>query len=403
MSIENGVALANENAGTIYHGRTLRRMFERGQGWDVRTAGGLATSGIANGGVCRYFGSATTGDFAVIQRGAGANMSVDALLGGGLVGGTESASQGMYFVYNDATANVVISASDPTNARIDVIGLQIRDKEYSGGTDDARLLVITGTPAGSPVVPTLPSNFLSLAHVAVAANAASIVTANITDKRVQTAGKGGIIICTSVTRPTVNLWPGMVIIETDTVTAGAPIVQVYDAALATWVPLGQYARAWSIVTDTLLGGDGPISFTSIPQTFTHLEILINLRDSTAATVVAINVRVNNDSGANYDQTLFDGGVATNVAAQTSGRWGIAPGTTATAGVAAAGRLFIPDYRSTTYRKNLLGTMGMADGTNPTYGYDVGNITWKNTAAITRVDPTIVNAKAGSRATLVAIR
>lgn len=211
MTIENGVGLANENAGAVYHGRTLRRLMDKlCMGGDVRTLGGSATTGIANGGIAR------SGEYAVVQRGAGANMSVDVAAGGALVGGTESATQGEYFVFNDATVNVVISASDPSNPRIDVVGIQVRDKEYSGSNDDARLVVITGTPAGSPSVPALPADFLSLAHVAVAAGATSIVNANITDKRVRLSALGGIAVCTSATRPTVNLWEGMFIYETDT-------------------------------------------------------------------------------------------------------------------------------------------------------------------------------------------
>lgn len=200
-----------ENAGSVNHARDFRRLFDKLlMGWDIRTAGGLATTGLNNGGVTRYLGAATTGDFAVIQRGAGANMSVDVLMGGAIVGGTESATQGDYFVFNDATTNVTISASDPTNPRIDVIGIRIRDTEYSGASNDATIIVVTGTPAGSPVVPTLPANFLSLAHIAVAALSTQVVTGNITDKRVRTAvAAGGVVPVNGFANlPGVNNWNG---------------------------------------------------------------------------------------------------------------------------------------------------------------------------------------------------
>lgn len=194
-----------ENAGSVNHARDFRRIHSRMlMGWDVRAAGGLATSGLSNGGVAR------SGDMAVSQRGAGANMSVDIAAGFAMVGGTESATQGEYGAFNDAVTNVVISASDPSNPRIDVIGVRIRDTEYSGANNDAVLIVVTGTPAGSPVVPTLPADFLSLAHVAVAAAAATIVTGNITDKRVRIVANGGTIpVAGFANLPSSNLWTGM--------------------------------------------------------------------------------------------------------------------------------------------------------------------------------------------------
>lgn len=228
-SIDGAIAQWEENSGAVNHARGLRRIFDRtSMGWDVRTLGGSATSGTANGGVTRYFGAATTGDLSVQQRIAGANMSVDVLLGGALVGGTESAHAGEYFVYNDATFNVAITASDPANPRIDIVGVQIRDSEYSGGTTDARIVVVTGTPAGMPAEPTLPANFLTLARVDVAAAAGSVINANITDRRRMVSALGGVTVCaSSATYPTVNLWNGQVI---------------YDLALA--YPLVRQGGAW---------------------------------------------------------------------------------------------------------------------------------------------------------------
>ncbi len=234
-----------ENAGAVNHARDFRRMQDKLLGWDVRVPNaGLATTGIANGGVARYYGAGTTGDLAVIQRAAGANMSVDVGAGFAMVGGTESATQGEYGAYNDATVNVTISASDPTNPRIDVIGIRIRDTEYSGANNDAAIIVVTGTPAGAPVVPTLPANFLSLAHVAVAALAASILTANITDKRQNLSSLGGVTVCnSSATYPTVNLWEGQMVYD-----RALDALLVYSGAA--WIQIGPLS-AWTAFTPTL--------------------------------------------------------------------------------------------------------------------------------------------------------
>lgn len=245
-----------ENAGSVNHARDFRRMQDKLLGWDVRVPNaGLATTGLGNGGVARYYGAGTTGDLAVVQRGAGANMSVDVGAGFAMVGGTESATQGEYGAYNDATVNVTISASDPTNPRIDVIGIRIRDTEYSGANNDAAIIVVTGTPAGAPVVPTLPADFLSLAHVAVAALAATIVTGNITDKRRNLASLGGVAVCdSSAGYPTVNLWEGMV-----TYDRAIDCLLVYSGAA--WMQIGPLS-GWTAFTPALTNiaiGNGTLS------------------------------------------------------------------------------------------------------------------------------------------------
>jgi hypothetical protein len=60
----------------------------------------------------------------------------------------------------------------------------VRDAFYSGANNDVIFNVVAGTPAGSPVAPATPANSIALATVAVAANASTIVTADITDVRV---------------------------------------------------------------------------------------------------------------------------------------------------------------------------------------------------------------------------
>jgi hypothetical protein len=138
-------------------------------------AGGVASSDPAHG-------VARGADLAVTQNGT-PNMTVNVAAGGCFIRGTQSANQGAYHLWNDASLSVAISAADATNSRRDLIVAQVRDANYSGASSDARIVVVTGTPAASPVDPTVPANSLVLARVAVAAGATSIVTANITDLR----------------------------------------------------------------------------------------------------------------------------------------------------------------------------------------------------------------------------
>ena len=91
---------------------------------------------------------------------------------------------GTYTTYNDATTVLSITTANPTNPRIDLVCATVRDAYYTGAFNDVILQVVAGTPAGSPVAPTLPANSISLATVAVGAGATAITNANITDTRV---------------------------------------------------------------------------------------------------------------------------------------------------------------------------------------------------------------------------
>ena len=137
-------------------------------------------------------GTILTGDLQVTQRGAGANMSVDVASGRAIIVGDSIANQGNYIVRSDATYNVPISAASTSNPRIDLIVAQVYDKQADGGTLYSWTpTVVTGTPAASPVAPSLPPSAMALATVSVATNAASVTTTNITDQRIL-SGQGDI-------------------------------------------------------------------------------------------------------------------------------------------------------------------------------------------------------------------
>lgn len=166
----------------------------------------------------------------VTEKSGTANMSVDVAEGSAFIGGTEATYQGLYFVENRGVTNLVISASDPTNARYDLIVAKVQDAGYSGATNAWSLAVVTGIAAATPLFPAVPSNAIVLARVLVSAAVASIVNASITSlisasatdgtttliNRGFAAAKGGTIVCTSTTRPTTSLYEGIVIYETDT-------------------------------------------------------------------------------------------------------------------------------------------------------------------------------------------
>jgi hypothetical protein len=111
-------------------------------------------------------------------------MSVRVASGWAAIVGTTQANMGTYVGYNDAQVTLTITTADVTNPRIDLVCMTVNDSFYTGSSNNVVLQVVAGTPAGSPVAPSLPANSISLATVAVAAGALSINSGNITDTRV---------------------------------------------------------------------------------------------------------------------------------------------------------------------------------------------------------------------------
>ena len=131
---------------------------------------------------------ATTGIIAPASLAVTANspaaMNVYVADGWAAIVGTTQADMGTYVAYNDASVLLTITTSNPTNPRIDLICMTVNDSYYSGVLDNVVFQVIAGTPASSPVAPSLPANSISLATVYVAAGATAINSGNITDTRV---------------------------------------------------------------------------------------------------------------------------------------------------------------------------------------------------------------------------
>ncbi len=161
-----------QNAGATHTAEQMRNFVYASEG--VLNLASL----VPKGGVAPDKGSR----LAVTQTGS---PSMAVLVGSGTaeIPGTESSKQGAYGVLNDADFTISITAAHATLPRIDIIVFKIQDSQYSGGVNTSSLVVVDGTPAGSPSPPTAPANSITLAHVAVAAAASSIVNANITDKR----------------------------------------------------------------------------------------------------------------------------------------------------------------------------------------------------------------------------
>lgn len=145
--------------------------------------------------------TATTGIAATpgVRQGVGtpllstwtSGMSFTLNAGTCFVQGTASGTAGLYEATLDTTGTMTCTTSDPTNPRIDSVVAVISDVGSSSSTTLFKILA--GTPAPSPVAPTLPANALLLCNIAVGANVSVLSAPNFTDKRVYTVCSGGML------------------------------------------------------------------------------------------------------------------------------------------------------------------------------------------------------------------
>jgi len=103
------------------------------------------------------------------------------------------------WTYNDSALGLTVPTADAVLPRIDIVALEVNSETAVRANS---IKVISGTPAGSPVPPTLVRtatiNQYPLAHVAVGAGVTSIIQANITNKV-------GTVDCPYVTGPLLNI------------------------------------------------------------------------------------------------------------------------------------------------------------------------------------------------------
>ena len=127
-----------------------------------------------------------------------------------------------------------------------------------------------------------------------------------------------------------------------------------------WSPSSSDYQSISTATVTS-GGTASITFSSIPTTFTHLQIRMMGRIEYAATVDWVLIRLNSDSTSNYStHYLYGDGSTPTATAATSvsyGLTGVLPGSSATASIFGVSVVDILDYGSTAKNKTIRALWG----------------------------------------------
>lgn len=169
----------------------------------------------------------------------------------------------------------------------------------------------------------------------------------------------------------------------------------------------EYKKGIGALFDSTLGGSAAnVDMTSIVGTYAHLLLVVYARGDAAATSAALNMRLNNDSAANYDfqQSQAAGTFATTgeTFAATQASIGNMPANTAGANLFSAQCVFIPHYAGSANNKIYVGVSSIKTGTST--GNVILNLPggfWRSTAAITRITllPGSGNFVAGTRVSL----
>jgi hypothetical protein len=134
------------------------------------------------------------------------------------------------------------------------------------------------------------------------------------------------------------------------------------------------------------GGAANVEFTSIPATFTHLQIRGIARSNRSANLDTLQVRFNSDTGNNYARHyLFADGASVSAGADTSTSFanvGLLTGANASASIFGANVIDILDYANTNKYKTIRCLGGEDENGSGNLQFASG--LWQNTNAITSI-------------------
>ena len=165
----------------------------------------------------------------------------------------------------------------------------------------------------------------------------------------------------------------------------APILGIYASQISghLFAPSGAYD---SIATTTVgSGGTASVTFSSIPSTYTHLQVRYLARSTRANTADNLKMTLNSSTTYAWHYIYGDGAspVAGGASTQTSMLIGNLCGGTATSGIFAGGVLDILDYTSTSKNKTIRGLSGVDRNGSGEVFFDSG-LDYSTPAAVTSI-------------------
>ena len=140
----------------------------------------------------------------------------------------------------------------------------------------------------------------------------------------------------------------------------------------------------SIATITTSTSPSSVTFSSIPQTYQHLQLRYLVRRSDAVGTAGVSIQINGDGGANYVRNeLYQGNTTASTSSaigQTQMSVGYITGSTANSGSYGVGIIDILDYTNT--NKNSVVRALTGANNNGAGNSNISTGVWLNTAAVT---------------------
>jgi len=151
------------------------------------------------------------------------------------------------------------------------------------------------------------------------------------------------------------------------------------------------ANTFELIASSTVGSGGAatISFTSIPSTYTDLQLFISARDtSSAAAYVGINITLNGSSSG-YSEKMIYTVLPSALSAGGSGSvisWsGYSNGSTTTSNTFSNYSVYIPNYAGSNYKSlSADGVVENNSSSNSSILMNMDAALWSNTAAINSI-------------------
>lgn len=142
-----------------------------------------------------------------------------------------------------------------------------------------------------------------------------------------------------------------------------------------------------IEAKTLSSNAADVTFTSIPNTYTDLQVLCSVRLNDGGSAANFRMRVNGSSSNYTNRRIVGAGSGTPGSDNQpdTGTWygiGIAPGTGATSSTFSNISIYLPNYTSSNYKSISVDAVSENNATQAFAVLSAG--LWSNTAAITSV-------------------
>lgn len=149
----------------------------------------------------------------------------------------------------------------------------------------------------------------------------------------------------------------------------------------------------TLIAEVTLGAPAAnVTFSAIPQTYKHLQIIFQA-SSDFGSVDSISMTFNGDAGGNYNTQFVYGNASTAAAAQANAADNILLGNLSGAGSsgdASPGNVSIPNYTGTAFNKGVNAHVGSSATSGNMFDMLCSGV-WRSTAAITSISLFSINA------------